>query len=187
MSAACPLAQIVRRFAEKPGAKAKSDLKKGMLSMNQRDSSLADATSNFLVRIIFFLVKIGTFGLMKVLYNQEIRQKAFLNDTNFPNRLFNFKGRAGRLEYFLVVLVIFLIVLPFNGWSGPMDNNLVNFALLVFVVFVMVIIFALPVRRCRDLSVSPWAILLLFIPVVGLFLAIALWFLPGGIEFDKIY
>lgn len=160
------------------------------------EQGLADKTTNIIIRILLFFIMIGTFGMMKLLYNREIRETAITNDNiKIPFRLFDYKGRAGRLEYiFLQIccgLIALIVIYPFR--SVTMDNIIIYPLIFIGLLFLFIML-ATSTRRCRDLSISPIIIIILlisgFIPcvgsIIGSMIALALLFLPGGVDYSKI-
>lgn len=164
------------------------------------NQQMADKTTNFIVKIIFFLMMLGTLGLVKLFYNREIREKAnYANVSTFPKRLFDFKGRAGRLEFFILQIGCLIVLYLAMFFVSLFDKNIGSILLILILLIDLVIAIATSTRRCRDLSISPWVLILwglellvsVIVPcigsIIGSILSIALLFLPGGIDFSKTF
>jgi uncharacterized membrane protein YhaH (DUF805 family) len=106
-----------------------------------------------------------------------------------------FKGRIGRLAYFLgwvylllplvILLVILLAVGGFSkgAHSGPNFSSAVSIIVLIldllWLVFYLVAGFGLIIRRWHDLNQSGWLALLQFIPIVSIICSLIQLFAPG--------
>lgn len=89
-------------------------------------------------------------------------------------RYFDFTGLATRQEYWAVIFIVFAAT--FTGYivlEGLLLSGATGLHLGVFGIFALVIAgvwlqFATAARRCRDAGISPWWVLLFFIPYVNL-------------------
>lgn len=106
-----------------------------------------------------------------------------------------FKGRIGRLAYFLgwiylvlPLVLLLVIMLAAGGWSsgahaGPNFGSAVTIIVLIvellWLVFYLIAGFGLIIRRWHDLNQSGWLSLLQLIPVVSIICSLVQLFAPG--------
>lgn len=114
----------------------------------------------------------------------DVRQSA--NLTPYQPKFLSVHGRIGRLRYLAYISGLYLIAIPvfavFFGlfaMIGDSDLAMGIFGLLGVVAYIglLVAVFILAKRRFNDLDKSGWLSLLMFIPLVNLF--IALWLIFG--------
>ncbi len=106
-------------------------------------------------------------------YNDSYYKPKFRNIFNlkfFKNWL-DFKGRAQRSEFFICGIVIFLwiirLIFLFSNSDGVILSILLLFPILTL---------SCGIRRLRDIGLSPWYYILLYIFPVNIFLLIVLMF-----------
>ncbi|CAB3746727.1 MULTISPECIES: DUF805 domain-containing protein [Burkholderia] len=85
--------------------------------------------------------------------------------------LFSFKGRVGRLPWWIYALASTVLGALFDaGSSGAPNDNLPLPAILLLFVIAVVAVWssiAVGVKRLHDIDKSGWWMLLLFVPIVG--------------------
>lgn len=86
-------------------------------------------------------------------------------------KLFNFKGKIGRLEYFITTLttvIIFLMQIMLYSQVPENNPNNILLGIIILIMFIMVIWinFAAASKRFQDIGFSGWRCLLLLIPIV---------------------
>ena len=86
-------------------------------------------------------------------------------------KYFSFFGRAKRKEYWLTIVILFVIALLLQILFFPL--------LIFFAIPAVWINLAVTARRLRDAGWNPWLTLLLFAPVVNLAAWIAFGCLPS--------
>ena len=113
-------------------------------------------------------------------------------------RLFSFKGRAGRLEYFLhnllddfimlaLIGIIIAVMAVFEGGALSVIITIVGILSIIAVLILGVVSdIAVTVRRFHDLGRSGSDFWLLLIPIYNIFLGLTLVF-KKGIEFANEY
>lgn len=99
--------------------------------------------------------------------------------------LFTFRGYLGRLGFFvnMLILNVMVFIAIAIGGAQPDLQDLIG----VLVVAASIPIIAVMIRRCRDLGIPPWVLVIVFIasaiPVVGVYLfglaMLVLLFAPG--------
>lgn len=85
-------------------------------------------------------------------------------------KMFVFKGRSRRSEYWWIQLVIFLIYMAFYFFVlGTVESTPVLSSIIMVAVYVLILIVAISsmVRRLHDIGKSGWYYLLNFIPLIG--------------------
>ena len=105
--------------------------------------------------------------------------------------LFDPRGTINRRDFsigFLIslVLVAFFIFAPMLLANIAIDRNLINiFKLLTAISYLIGLVISLyttticlPCKRFRSIGVSAWWVLILFVPIVGLIVFIALFIIP---------
>ncbi|NVJ66772.1 MAG: DUF805 domain-containing protein [Gammaproteobacteria bacterium] len=114
------------------------------------------------------------------------------NDATQPVKLFNAKGRMGRVRYVaytvgltLLIYMAFLLVALVAGASvgaaggGEGLTSVLGGAGIIlfaaFYIFILAITIWATIQRCHDFNVSGWLTLLLIIP----FAVFVFWFVPG--------
>ena len=102
-------------------------------------------------------------------------------------RLYCFKGRIGRSEYFAMLIGYVIVIWLFNAavansYSYGRSNNEQIFALILaalLMVAFMPIAWAVTCRRCHDIGWSGWAQLVTAIPFVNIAFLLFLLIKPG--------
>ena len=101
-------------------------------------------------------------------------------------KLFDFSGRAGRLEFLLysqlvpiglltVMTVLALVIAP----NSTADDPVSDIGAFLWFVISLTIVAAAGSRRLHDLGRSGWFMLLAVVPLVNLYLLSVLFFSPG--------
>lgn len=94
-------------------------------------------------------------------------------NTCYWKEIFNVKGRASRSEYWWSVLfwimAMFVMLLLIDVYNGSMFNVSAVVLLIVFL-WMMLAACTEQVRRLHDIGYSGWLCLLVFIPLLGLFI-----------------
>lgn len=99
------------------------------------------------------------------------------NDTTIKEKYFNYKGRLNRKRYFFRTLIAGFILGFVAGFLAVISPIL---AAPVWILSAAAGIM-LGIRRCHDLNKSGWFYLLIFIPIVNIFIALYLLFAMGTI------
>lgn len=90
------------------------------------------------------------------------------------SRYFNFTDVATRQEYWAVIFIVFAvtlfgsIILEGLMFTGATGIYIAIIGLIALVIAAVWLQFATAARRCRDAGISPWWVLLFFIPYVNL-------------------
>ncbi len=95
----------------------------------------------------------------------------------------NFNGRAGKKEFWMFILVYFILSI-IAGVIGNFIGTSLIYSLLGLVLFVPSI--AVGTRRLHDTGKSGWWQLLNFIPIIGTIVLIVFWIQDGN-EVDNQY
>ena len=105
---------------------------------------------------------------------------------HFGRRLFDFNGRAGRLEFILYawivppVLLVALTALTLVLFpDATADDPISDIGAYLWLIVTLAIIFAAGSRRLHDMGRSGWYIVFAVIPLVNLLLIAYLVFTPG--------
>ena len=104
-----------------------------------------------------------------------------MNIIDTYKNLLNYSRKAKRAEYILVnwggifILFFILFVLASQGFS---EESLSIFSLILVLLFIPVTI-TTSIARCHDIGWSGWYLLLQFIPLVNIYIGIALLFFPS--------
>ena len=113
-------------------------------------------------------------------------------------RLFSFKGRAGRLEYFLhnmlddliMIVLVVIIITVMEVFGNGIISAIVTVVGIVCIIAVLILGIvsdtAVTVRRLHDLGRSGSDFWVLLIPIYNIFLGLTLLF-KKGIEFENEY
>ena len=116
------------------------------------------------------------------------------SQSRYQPRLFQVKGRLGRVRYFvyaltitLIVYLVFAAVAAVAAIAGPpaSEPGGVMFSVMMLVlavggVFAAVMSIIYGVRRLNDMNVSGWLILLMFVPLANFVMALVMLFVPGS-------
>ena len=116
------------------------------------------------------------------------------DSSRYQPRLFQVKGRLGRVRYFvyaltitLIVYAVFAAVTAFAAIAGQpaTEPGGVMFSVLMVLlavggVFTAVMSIIYGVRRLNDMNRSGWLILLMFVPLANFLLALVMLFAPGS-------
>lgn len=95
--------------------------------------------------------------------------------------MFSLEGRRNRkslLLYFLVYFVILTIVSAIATVMANIDPSLGIIVLLMWLPMPYSACVVLA-QRCRDVGWTGWAVLIVLIPLIGMFFLISLFFIPG--------
>lgn len=84
----------------------------------------------------------------------------------------DFNGRARRTEYWIFVLMNFIITLILTSLDNLMGSIGIGVLSLLYSFFIIVPSLAVTVRRLHDIGKSGWMILVVLIPFIG-----AIWLL----------
>lgn len=112
----------------------------------------------------------------------------------YQPRLFQVKGRLGRVRYFVYAMTITLIVyavmtvmgviFALTGASGDPGGNGVMLVMMPLLglcgLFAAVMSIIYGVRRLNDMNMSGWLILLMFVPLANVVIALMMLFVPGS-------
>ena len=93
--------------------------------------------------------------------------------------IFNFRGKIGRLEYFITTLttsIIFLMQIMLYSQVPENNSNNTLLGIIVLIMFIIVawINFAAASKRFQDIGLSGWRCLLMLIPIVKIIVYIEL-------------
>lgn len=115
--------------------------------------------------------------------NGEKDFSALFTIERIQKELFSYCGRLNRLAYFQRVLIV-LACIAMSIVIGVIMEELVGEVLadMLFSVAMFLCAIAgtmLGIRRCHDLDKPGWFVVLAYIPVVGAFVALYIWFAPG--------
>jgi uncharacterized membrane protein YhaH (DUF805 family) len=90
-----------------------------------------------------------------------------------------YQGRIGRFHYWLY---LFATVILYYFFDGTLDKHSSIYIASEIVLLLFIVIFILPlhVRRLHDLGRSGWFVLLLVIPFVNIFMGLYLLLFPGN-------
>lgn len=98
------------------------------------------------------------------------------DDISLNHSIFNFKGRVGRVPYWLVVFSIYVIGLFFFVLEETMrsidvqvENSVLSTMMLVLLVLYFYVVLAVGAKRCHDLGHSGWFQMIPFYGFVMLF------------------
>jgi len=79
--------------------------------------------------------------------------------------LLNFKGRASRKEYWLLVLAFYVLILLIASFHEAFLGTRIALSILFLLTFTALI--STTVRRLHDINKSGWLFFLRFIPFIG--------------------
>lgn len=98
------------------------------------------------------------------------------DDISLNHSIFNFKGRVGRVPYWLVVFSIYVIGLFFfvleetmRSINVQVENSVLSTMVLVLLVLYFYVVLAVGAKRCHDLGHSGWFQMIPFYGFVMLF------------------
>ncbi len=109
------------------------------------------------------------------------------NDATQPVKLFNAKGRMGRIRYifyttfvpfiaYVVMAIVMAIMIPAVADSGSKAFGVIAALLAIgFLIFLLVVLFLATIQRCHDFDTSGWLSLIILLPIIP----IIFWFIPG--------
>lgn len=108
--------------------------------------------------------------------------------SEYQPRMFEFRGRIGRVRYLVYSLGIVLLyfgliaiyadIVPLLVRDISLYNNL-SFLFIPFMILMAVMWIVHDIRRLNDLNVTGWACLLSLVPLINVIFYLALLFLPG--------
>ena len=85
------------------------------------------------------------------------------------------KGKYSRIEFMMNIYVINVILyFLYELWNSVQDNFLLFFFIIIFVFFIRAIL-----KRLRDIDITSFYVLLIFIPFLNVVFFIFLLFCPG--------
>ena len=90
-------------------------------------------------------------------------------------KYFSYTGRLNRLRYFLRILVVMILA----SVLGTLLAQITPYLAYPVSAIATVSAVMLGIRRCHDLDRSGWFYLLMFIPIIDLFVALYLLFAAG--------
>jgi len=99
-----------------------------------------------------------------------------------------FSGKLARGTYLLrlllasigtIVLVIGIVILNNSILRGSFLSLLTSILVLLILIVAVIYVISLHIRRCHDLALSGWYVLLLSVPVINLIFFLYLLFGPG--------
>lgn len=88
----------------------------------------------------------------------------------------DFNGRARRKEFWMFILINFVIAVVLSGIGYLIKTNVLSS---IYSLAVLVPSIAVGVRRLHDIGKSGWLYLLILIPLVGLIVLIVFWAQDG--------
>ena len=96
--------------------------------------------------------------------------------------IFTFEGRRNRKSYIIYNIVVFIIAFIIATIITLIGMATAGIGLVLYVLLLPLVIssWAVGGQRCRDFGWSGWAILISFIPYIGLLFILALMFIPGN-------
>ncbi len=88
------------------------------------------------------------------------------------NHYADFKGRAGRPEYWYSLLLEWIIILSGDTLTAltrgiPLLSFLISSTVFLFTVFLFAPMLAVTIRRLHDVNYSGWFLLVSIIPIIG--------------------
>lgn len=98
-----------------------------------------------------------------------------------------FSGREGRKEYWMFVLINFIISLVIGlaesalGWKFTVGIGEIGILSCIYCLFIFIPSLAIMVRRLHDIDKSGWLVLLELIPVVGSIILIVFFCMKGTV------
>lgn len=95
-----------------------------------------------------------------------------------------FKGRIGRLNFLLGLVLIFLFTIIYDWIFGNSRVPRDPFELLIVIV-VFVLIYSLMIRRLHDFNQSGWWVLISLIPIINILFFLFLLFKKGTEDSNK--
>lgn len=116
------------------------------------------------------------------------------SESRYQPRLFQVKGRLGRVRYFVYAMTITLIVyiaiaavtaLAAVAGQSASEPGGVMFSVMMVILalgglFAAVMSIIYGVRRLNDMNMSGWLILLMFVPLANFVMALVMLFVPGS-------
>ena len=102
-----------------------------------------------------------------------------LQQDNTPTSIFSFRGRTARAPYAVAVLAWIVVATVLNVSAGTVRDPIAAGIVLLIWVVGFYLFLAISARRARDAGDSPWFVLTLFIPLVGLIAMLYLIFKKG--------
>ncbi len=90
-----------------------------------------------------------------------------------------FKGRAGRKEFWMFMLISFVISMILSFIDGMISDTGSTLLSSLYLLAVLLPSLAVGARRLHDTDKSAWLLLLLLIPIVGWIVLIVLYAMAG--------
>ena len=81
-------------------------------------------------------------------------------------KYFSFTGRATRSEFWGVLLICYLAVMPLIVLIAALLGTLGAIVAFVSIILSFYLMFATSARRCRDAGINPWFSLVTFVTIV---------------------
>jgi uncharacterized membrane protein YhaH (DUF805 family) len=111
---------------------------------------------------------------------------------NYLPKLFSFKGRTGRIEFWLVFIISVAIIAGLNFFSKPLLDKILSEWMAVIAINAMIIpvywiLIATEVRRFHDLGRSGYWVLIILIPYAGQVIALIWLGFISGDNYDNEY
>ena len=102
-------------------------------------------------------------------------------------------GRLGRLRYFAyslgVVILLYIAMGIGMGLASILPETasaiVIGILGLIAMVAIVYVSFVLMIQRLHDTNNTGWLSLIIFIPLVSIFLTLYLWFMPGTAEANR--
>ncbi len=93
---------------------------------------------------------------------------------------FSPSGTLRRMPYFLTQLILGILIAALSSSAGSAaQTGSAAFLPALFLMLAALLCFFASAKRCRDIGISPWFILLLLIPVADFFFGLYLIFRRG--------
>jgi len=85
-------------------------------------------------------------------------------------KAFDFQGRANRMQYWMFVLVVFIVSsILILGWEygGQNLGPILGFVYAIWILVLFIPSLSIMVRRLHDTGRSGWWVLISFLPIIG--------------------
>jgi uncharacterized membrane protein YhaH (DUF805 family) len=81
-------------------------------------------------------------------------------------KYFSFSGRSTRSEFWGVLLICYLAVMPFIVLLSVLLGVIGSIVAFVSLILSFYLMFATSARRCRDAGINPWFSLVTFVTII---------------------